>query len=377
MIYLDHAAATPVAPNVLKVMQPYLTEKYFNASAGYLSAKSVAKDITDAREKVARVLGVRPSEIVFTAGGTEANNLAIRGVMDAHPGGNVVVSALEHDSVLKPAELYDFQILPAHKTGLVNTDFLAGLINDKTVLVSVMYVNNEIGTIQPLADVARIIKRVKTERLAQGNKTPLYLHTDACQAGNYLHLLADKLGVDLMTINAGKLYGPKQSGVLFVKAKTLLRSQVLGGGQEWNMRSGTESPASCVGFAEALQSAQAMRQNESKRLEALRKLFITYLKDEIPQAHSSASADHCVPNNVHIVIPGTDNERLMMALDEQGIICAVGSACSASSDEPSHVLKAIGLSDADAQSSLRFTLGRTTKQKDIEKTVEILAKLIV
>lgn len=377
MIYLDHAAATPMAPNVLKVMQPYFTDKFFNPSAAYLSAKSVAKDILKARSEVAQTMGVRPSEIVFTAGGTEANNLAIRGVMEAHPSSNVLVSSLEHDSVLEPARLYDHQVLPALNNGIIDVDAMRALINDDTVLISVMYVNNEIGTIQPLTEIAKIIQEVKKDRVSIGNKTPLYFHTDACQAGNYLHILADKLGVDMMTINAGKLYGPKQSGALYVKAGTRLRPQILGGGQEWNMRSGTESAANCIGLAEALVSAQSMRHEESARLEALRHQFIAELQSNVPSAQITANSKNSIPNNVHITIPDKDNERIMMALDEAGIICAVGSACSASSDEPSHVLKAIGLSDADAQSSLRFTLGRSTSQKDIEKTVSTLAKLIV
>lgn len=376
-IYLDHAAATPLAPQVLETMQPYLVNRYFNPSASYLAAKAVKKDIEAARSKVAQTLGVRPSEIIFTAGGTEANNLAIQGVMQAFSGTNVVVSALEHDSVLEPAKQYDFRQVLALPSGVIAVEDLQNRIDDKTVILSVMYVNNEIGTIQPLADIAKFLQKIRTERLKNGNKLPIYFHTDACQAGNYLHLLADKLGVDMMTINAGKLYGPKQAGALYVKSGTTIRPQIRGGGQEWNMRSGTESPASCIGLAEALVSAQSLRHEEYQRLEKLRSFFIQELEPAVPKARVTATYKQVIPNNIHITIPGQDNERLMMALDEAGIICAVGSACSASSNEPSHVLKAIGLSDKEAQSSLRFTMGRTTTEKDIKKTVTILAKLIV
>jgi cysteine desulfurase len=376
MIYLDHAAATPLAPDVLEAIQRYFTDKYFNASAGYIAAKEVAKDIEKARAKIAQVLGVRAAEIIFTAGGTEANNLAIQGVMQAHSGSNLVVSSLEHDSILEPARNYNHRELPALPSGVVSVNALKKLVDNQTVLVSIMYVNNEIGTIQPLREIAQILEEIKQERRKRGNKLPLYFHTDACQAGNYLHLLADKLGVDLLTVNAGKLYGPKQSGALYVKAGTVLRPQILGGGQEWNVRSGTESPANNIGLAEALVSAQAIRLKESRRLEKLRQFFITELEKNVPEARITTTYKHVIPNNVHISIPGYDNERLMMQLDEAGIICAVGSACSASSDEPSHVLKALGLSDQEARSSLRFTMGRLTTKKDITRTVKTLSKLV-
>lgn len=377
MIYLDHAAATPLAPQVLSAMKPYLTDRYFNASASYLAAKAIKKDIDEARAKTAKVLGVRSGEVVFTAGGTEANNLAIQGLMQKYPKARLLVSSLEHDSVLEPARRYDYQELSVLQNGVVNIEAFKGSIDDKTVLVSVMYVNNELGTIQPLAEISQIIHNIRAERLKLGNKLPLYLHTDACQAGNYLHLLADKLGVDMMTVNAGKLYGPKQSGALYIKAGVMLQPQILGGGQERNIRSGTESPASIIGFAEALVMTQTMRHEESRRLTNLRDVFINQLQQKVPTANLTATSKHIIPNNVHITLPGQDNERLMMLLDEAGIVCAAGSACSASSDEPSHVLKAIGLSDKEAQSSLRFTMGRSNTENDIRLTVDTLAKIIV
>lgn len=377
MIYLDHAAATPLSSVVLKAMQPYLAEAYFNPSATYLAAREVAKDIEAARAKVARILGARSSEIVFTAGGTEANNLAIRGIMELFPDANAVVSAIEHESVLAPVHSYKSQLAAVKADGTLDVENLTSRIDDKTVLVSVMYANNEIGTIQPLAEVSRALDEIRSERKRTGNKRPLYLHTDACQAGNYLHLLVDRLGLDMMTLNAGKLYGPKQSGVLYVKAGVKLEPQILGGGQERGMRSGTESPASIIGFAAALEEAQALRESEVKRLRELRQQFIKRVQAQIPVATVTADPKHVLPNNVHLTLPGHDNERLMMALDEHGIVCAVGSACSASNDEPSHVLNAIGLSDNDARASLRFTMGRPTNEKDIAQTVDALAKLIV
>lgn len=377
MIYLDHAAATPLDKKVLTVMKPYLNELYFNASASYLAAKSVNKDIEKARAKVASNLGVRPAEIIFTAGGTEANNLAVHGVMRQYPDANVVVSAIEHESVLEPAHIYPCHEVKVLTNGIIDTYDLKKQINDKTVLVSVMYANNEIGSVQPLAEIGRLLKEIHLLRIKQGNLLPLYFHTDAAQAGNHLHLFADKLGVDLMTLNAGKLYGPKQSGALYVEASLQLKPQILGGGQERNMRSGTENVANIIGFAEALDKVQAMRADETRRLSALRSSFIKLLSEKLPQAEITNKTKYCLPNNVHITIPGQDNERLMMALDEAGIMCATGSACSADSGEPSHVLKALGMTDKQIRSSLRFTMGQSTTLKEIRQTVNTLAKLIV
>ena len=374
-IYLDHAAATPVDRRVLKAMRPYLSDRYFNPSALYLSGKTVRKEIEAARSLVARTLGVRPGEITFTSGGTESNNLAISGVMRLYPDANVIVSAVEHDSVLSPARQYQHKEAPVEPDGRVNLPALQGLIDDKTVLVSVMYANNEIGTIQPIAEIARIIKTIRHERMLQGNQLPLYLHTDACQAANYLHLFANKLGADMMTLNGGKIYGPKQSGVLYASGNIRLQPQNLGGGQESGRRSGTENVAGIIGFATALELAQNSRNDEAARLQALQDYAFNLVASLIPSARINGSLRR-IPNNMHITFPGQDNERLIMALDEQGIMAAAGSACSASSSEPSHVLRAIGLSDKEARCSLRFTMGRASRKKDLSRTIEVLAKLV-
>lgn len=375
-IYLDHAAATPLDGAVLKAMQPYFSQKFHNPSATYLAAKAVHADIEAARGKVALWLGSRPTEIIFTAGGTEANNLAIQGVMQAFPGSNVVVSAIEHDSVLAPAAGFNYQQAKVTPEGRLGVTDLESKIDDHTVLVSVMYANNEIGTIQPIKEIAKIIDNVRRQRQKKGNNLPLYMHTDACQATNYLDLHVDRLGVDLMTINGGKIYGPKQSGALYVKTGTRLNPQILGGGQENGYRSGTENVPAIIGLAEALDLAQKKRAAESKRQAELQRQFFAKISDKQSTAVINGSQNNRLPNNVHVTFPGTDNERLMMQLDEQGIICAVGSACSASNEEPSHVLKAIGLSDDEAQASLRFTLGRSTTSVDINKTIEALQRCL-
>jgi len=375
-IYLDYAAATPMDKSVVKAMKIYLTKNFYNPSATYLKAKAVARDIEKARSNVAKILGVRPAEIIFTAGGSEANNLSIAGVMQNFPGKHIVVSAVEHDSIIIPAKKHDVSIVPVNNDGRVDLEKLPALIRDDTVLVSVMYVNNEIGTVMPLRKVAAIIERVKSDRQARGITTPIYFHTDACQAPLYHDIHVDRLGVDMITLNGGKIYGPKQTGILYVKTGTILTPIVLGGGQEWGKRSGTENVAGIIGFSVALSNAVTNVKKHSEKVSELQNMFITELTKKFPNVIINGSIKFRTPNNVHVTFPGVDNERLMMELDEAGIMCAVGSACSASSDEPSHVLKAIGLSDEVAQSSLRFTLGQHTSESDIAYVIKALQKLI-
>lgn len=376
-LYLDHAAATPVDDDILTAMQPFFTKQFYNPSALYLAAKEVAKDLSAARELVAKQLSARPSEIVFTAGGTEANNLAIHGVMRHFPHGNMVISAVEHESVIKPAEMYDCRVAPVDNKGQIDLQKLESLIDANTVLISVMYANNETGAIQPISQVARVAQQIRQERTKSGNTMPLYVHTDACQAANYLLLHKSRLGVDMMTLNGGKLYGPKQSGCLFVQAGTQLSPQILGGGQERGMRSGTENVASIVGFAHALAKAQVLREPEADRLAQLSQQLRDLIGKQLPRAVLTCSPKTgSLPNFIHLLIPGTDNERLIMELDERGIMAAAGSACSASSDEPSHVLMAMGLSTQDAQSSLRFTMGRSTTEANVQRVVRVLSELV-
>ncbi|HET9174663.1 MAG TPA: cysteine desulfurase family protein [Candidatus Saccharimonadales bacterium] len=376
LIYLDHAAATPLDAEVLAAMQPYFSAQFYNPSATYLPAQQVRKDLEAARSRVAHWVGARPSEIIFTAGGTEANNLAIHGILQAWPDGHVVTSAIEHESVLAPAAQYSHSTAPVDAHGIVRVDALLECITDTTVLVSVMYANNEVGTIQPLKTITQAIRDLRERRRQAGNTRPLYVHTDAAQAGNYLDLHAARLGVDLMTINGGKLYGPKQSGVLYVSAGIVLQPLVLGGGQERNLRSGTENVAGSIGLAAALERAQTNRHDETYRLQLLQNQFIALLSAAIPSVTINGSLKHRLPNNVHITLPGQDNERILYGLDEAGVLAAAGSACSASNEEPSHVLRAMGITAADAQSSLRFTMGRETREADIAKTVAILATLV-
>lgn len=374
-IYLDYAAATPMDPKVLEAMTPYFSEKFYNPSATYSAALDVHKDLDAARATVAHILGARPSEIIFTAGGTEANNLVIRGVLEQFPEGNVIVSAIEHESVLAIAHRYNCKEAPVTPQGLVDAAAVAELVDDTTVLVSVMYANNEVGSIQPIHQIALLLTEIRKARRKAGNELPLYLHTDAAQAAPYLDLHVARLGVDFMTLNAGKMYGPKQCGVLFASSQARFQPQVFGGGQERGLRSGTENVAGAIGFATALELVQGRRHEEVVRLQKLQDLFFNLLEEQIPQAVVNGSRKNRLPNNVHITIPGTDNERIIFALDDAGILCAAGSACSASNEEPSHVLQAMGVSEADAQSSLRFSMGRFTDEQAVRTAVQTLATL--
>lgn len=377
LIYMDHAAATPLDNRVLEKMQLYFSDKFYNPSALYLAAKDVSRDIATARQIVAECLGARSSEVFFVAGGTEANNLAIHGVMKGHLDSNIVVSTMEHDSVMKPANEYDCRTAPVLANGRIDMNQLEQCIDDKTLLVSIMYVNNEIGTVQPIKRISKLITKLRQWRKNNGNSLPLFFHVDACQAPLYLDLHVERLGVDLMTINGGKIYGPKQSGVLYVRSGTVLEPHIFGGGQESGIRSGTENVSSIIGLTEALRLAQIGRVDEVARLRILKNYFLARLNMQLPSVQINGSVKYRSPSNVHVTLPDTDNERLIMALDEAGVLAAAGSACSASSEEPSHVLKAIGLSDKEAQSSLRFTMGRSTTKKDIHVVVDTITRLVV
>jgi cysteine desulfurase len=373
-VYLDHAAATPIDNDVLKSMLPYFKESFYNPSATYLAANGVRKDLNQARQKVAYWLGAKPSEIIFTAGGSEANNLAIHGVMRQFVGSNMLLSAIEHESVLAPAQIYNHKQILVQTDGRLNLEDLKKKIDSNTILLSIMYANNEIGTVEPIKEVAKLVKEERTRRGAKG--LPIYLHSDACQAGNYLDLHVERLGVDMMSLNGGKLYGPKQSGALYVRAGVKLNPLIYGGGQEQGLRSGTENAAAVIGFAEALNLAQSLRMEESKRLRELQILFIKRINTFKTEAYINGSIKYRIANNLHVTFVDQDNERLIMQLDELGIQAAAGSACSASSDEPSHGLLALGKSAAEARSSLRLSMGRTTTKDDIDYLLQTLEQIL-
>lgn len=373
--YFDYAAATPLDAEVFASMQPFFSQQFYNPSANYEPARQVRTALDDARKEVAHVLGAKPLEIVFTAGGTEANNIAIHGVMQLYPEGNMVLSAIEHDSVRAPAGKYRHKTARAAENGIVDLDDLRNRIDDQTVLVSVMFANNEIGTIQPIREIGIMIERKRKARQKTGNTLPLLLHVDAAQAGNYLDIHVHRLGADLMTLNGGKIYGPKQSGVLYVRSGVILHPVIVGGGQERGLRSGTEHVAACVGFAKALSAAQSMKSKEAQRLYDFQKLFYDELS-KIPGVTINGSKKHRLPNNVHITIKGQDNERLLILLDQKQIYAAAGSACSASHDEPSHVLTALGKDESAIRGSLRITMGRFTSEASVRHFAAELASIL-
>jgi cysteine desulfurase len=374
LIYLDHAAATPLDPRVLTAMEPYLHEQFYNPSAPYRQAKIVQQALEQARSQCASWLGSRSHEIIFTAGATEANNLAVHGIMKRYPQASMIVLAIEHDSVLEPARCYKHAVAPVLATGLIDMPTLRNMINDDVVLVSCMYANNEIGTIQPIREISKLIQQITIDRLSRNIPLPLYLHSDAAQAANYLDLHVSRLGVDLLSLNGSKIYGPKQTGLLYVRAGLELTPLILGGGQERNLRSGTENVAGSIGLSVALDLMQRDRQTEHRRLGELQDFFVSEAL-RLPGVSMNGARHKRLPNNVHLTMLHKDNERLVYELDELGIMAATGSACSASDEEPSHVLKAIGLSDALARSSLRFSLGRSTTKQHIERTCQVLAGL--
>lgn len=370
-IYLDYSAATPVSDTVLAAAQPYLQEKFHNPSARYLAAKAVRDDLRHARASISRQLGVKAEEVFFTAGGTEANNLAIHGVMQQYPNKRCVISAIEHDALHRPANEYDCAVVPVGESGLVDVAALRQFIDDDTVLVSVMYVNSEIGTIQPLRAIAGVIDEVRRDRGQRGNALPLIFHTDGCQAPNHLDVQVANLGVDMLTLNGGKIYGFKQSGCLYVDRHIRLKHMLHGGGQERGVRSGTENVAHSIGLAVALEQSAQKRALLTKDLSELQKYFMREL--EKMGGIINGSIKRRIANNINVSFPGASNERLMMQLDMAGIMVATGSACHASnSTEPSRVLTALGLSEAQTRSSLRFSMGRDTTKEQLQTVAKSL-----
>ncbi len=380
-IYLDHAATTPIDASVLKSMQPFLEDGYANPSSLYSAARTTRLAVEAARAQVADMLGAKITEIVFTSGGTEGDNLAVQGVLRAHPGAHWVTTAIEHDAVLGCVEPLTHRghaaaVVAVKPNGIVETSAIAAAISDHTVLVSVILTNNEIGTIQPISDIAKLVAAVRTDRAKRGVKLPIYLHTDAVQAANYLNLSVARLGVDLLTLNGSKIYGPKGTGALYLRHGTVIEPLLYGGGQERGRRSGTENVAGVVGLATALKLATTTREAESRRLVPLRDRLIQGIQAALPDAILNGDPGRRLPNNVNFTIPGAEGEGLVLYLDNAGILASTGSACSTGNLDPSHVLLALGRTPDEASSSLRLTFGRSTDQAAIEKVLETLPGIV-
>ena len=361
MLYLDNAATTPVRPEVLEAMMPYLTRWYGNPSSHHTVGEAAADALADARARVARVLALRPGDIVFTSGGTEANNLAIKGIAIAaahrdsteRPHAHVVTTPIEHESVLESVDylerIHGFSATqaPVDAHGRLSTDATAAALRDDTVLLTIGYANNEIGTIQDAASLAAV---------ARERRVPL--HLDAVQAAGWLTLSADELGYDAISLAGHKLGAPKGTGVLAVRGRIPLEPLLHGGGQERGRRSGTEDVAGAVGFATALELAEAERVEASRRVAAIRDRFIAQVLERVPSARLTGDPEHRLPGTASFTFAGTSGEAVLLELERRGVVSSSGSACAAGSDEPSHVLMAMGIAPEIAQTAVRFTFPR-------------------
>lgn len=373
LVYLDHAAATPVAPEVRDAMEPYLTEQFYNPSAPYAPARSVRAAYEQARERLAHVLGSRGGNVTITAGATEANNLAYAAV-----GGQVVTDAIEHESVLACAKARGGALVGVDAAGRVDPKAVRAAICPETELVSIELANGEIGTIQPVREIARIVADERMRRLEAGETRPLLFHTDASQAAGHVSVNVSTLGVDLMTISAAKIYGPKQVGLLWHADGVALQPLVLGGGQEGGVRSGTENVAGAMGFACALERAERLRSQEVRRLRGLSSRLRKGLSVEVEGVVFSGPTREKgrLPGLVHVSFPGLEARRLVIALEHRGVLVGTGSACAASRMRVSHVLEAIGQPPEISQGSLRLTLGRSTTESDVDYAIWAIAACV-
>lgn len=370
MIYLDHAAATPVSKKVLGAMEPYFSEDFFNPSAAYLPAKKVSADYEAAKATIAHAIGAKAHDLVMTAGATEANNLA-SSCIDMLQKAPVLYLATEHDSVRKVAERYGGEPIKVDKNGLIDLKDLKNKITDETMLISVALANNELGTIQPLSEIAAIIRGVRFDRLSRGVKTPIYLHSDASQALNLLNVNVARLGVDLLTLNAAKVYGPKGVGALYLSHEVKLKPLNFGGGQEQGLRSGTENVPGVIGFAKAVEEA-------SKHLNGNRKKYADFKKillDEL-QGYELVNKKHSLDSFLVLCYNGIDAERLVFLLEAKEVYVSTGAACAASKGQKSHVLTAIGLSDSEINGSLRLTLGETNTEEQIHEAAKLINEAV-
>lgn len=371
-IYLDHSATTPLCREALDAMIPYFCDKFGNADSVHAFGRDSAYAVDIARRAVAAAIGAESKEIFFTSGGTEADNWAIKGITEANgmPGSRVIVSAIEHAAVLSSAawlekEGYDIVYLPVTEKGLVLPETLEAALKEKpAVLVSVMLANNEIGTIQPIEKLAAIAH----------NHGSLF-HTDAVQAIGSIPVDVKKLNVDALSLSAHKFYGPKGTGALYVKNGTKIDKLIAGGHQEKSMRGGTSPVPQIVGMGKAITLAVENLEKNTEKIASLRDYFVKKVKSELPDAIYNGDEKQRLPQNANFIFPFTEGDSLVMALDIAGIACSSGAACSSGSLEPSHVIKAIGLNDADAKRSVRFSFGKDNTKEEVDYVAEKLVEL--
>ncbi len=371
-IYLDYAATTPVHPEVVTAMLPYFTDVFGNPSSIHSFGQEAKAALEEARDKIAPLVGAREEEIVFTSGGTEADNLAIKGIAYANEGkGNhIITTSIEHHAVAESCKFlekrgFEVTYLPVDRYGLVDPQDVKKAITDKTILISVMHANNEVGTIEPIAEICKIAR-----------ERGIYFHTDAVQTVGHIPVDVNELGVDLLAMSAHKLYGPKGVGALYIRKGTKVIPFMHGGEHERRRRAGTENVAAIVGFGKAAEIAQVEMYQEEERLIPLRKKLISGLMGRIEHIHLNGHPTRRLPNNVNVSIELVEGESMLLNLDLEGIAASTGSACSSSSLQPSHVLLALGLSHELSHGSLRFTLGRETTEEEIDRVLEILPQIV-
>ena len=377
-IYLDHAGTTPTDPNVVEAMLPYFTQCYGNPSSIHTVGQEARFALDEARDRVAAVLNCRSREIVFTGGGTEADNEAIFGVATAlqESGKHVVTSSAEHHAVLHACQHletlgFDVTYLPVDSYGMVQPESVYNAVTGKTTLVTIMYANNEIGTVNPIGDISRAIKR----RAGELGRTVAF-HTDAVQAAGFLDLDVKTLGVDLMSLSGHKIYGPKGTGILFIRRTTPFLPLILGGGQERERRAGTENIPGIVGISVALEASNRQRLEHGAHCQALRDRIIEHITTQVPRVRLNGHPSQRLPNNVNFSFEGVEGEPVLLGLDMAGIAASSGSACSSGSLEPSHVLLALGQSAEVARGSLRITLGKYNSSEEVDYLLEKLPELI-
>lgn len=370
MIYLDNAASTQVHEKVVDEMLPYFKEQFGNPSSIHKYGRLASMAVQNARKRIAALVNAEPKEILLTSGGTESNNTALYGIAHRSKGKHVITSSIEHDAILEPCKLLEkdgFQVthLPVDKHGLVSLDNVKSAISPDTCLISIMFANNEVGTIQPIKEICK---------LAHEKNIPM--HTDAVQAIGKTPIDVKDLGVDLLSISSHKINGPKGVGALYIKNGTKLDPLILGGGQENGLRSGTENVPNVVGFGKACQVAKENMEQNEQHFRKLGTKLTSRILQEIPHVTLNGHPEKRIPNNTHFTFLGVGGEDLIIKLDENGIAASTGSACSVRTQKASHVLKAMGFSHEQILGSLRLTIGTSNTEKEIDDTVEILKKIV-
>lgn len=377
MIYFDHSATTPVDKRVLKEMLPYFSEKFGNASSLHSLGREAALAVEKSRQRIANFLNCESSEIIFTSGSTESNNLVLRGVVKAllakQKKIHIIASSVEHDAILEPCadlekEGIQVSYLPVKPNGVVDIQDLKKAIRKETVLVSIMYANNEVGAIQPIQAIGEFLN---------SQKEKIYFHTDATQAVNALDCDVQKLGVDFLSLSGHKIYGPKGVGVLFVRTGSPLKGFQLGGHQEKNLRSGTLNVGGIVGLGKAVELAQGERIKNNKKIAKLRNKLVAGILKDIPDVVLNTDLTSALPSHAHFSFLGAEGEAILFDLDFKGIAVSTGSACASGSLEPSHNLLAMGISPEVAHGSIRFSLGKGNTMQEVEKTLKVLPPIIV